>query len=261
MLDQERTYYNLGVSSLEDVTKKNYFSLFPEEVVASFLDAFIINLPMSGKVGGDGFWIFKDGEDLFIALFDCMGHGHLASMMTRVYKQSLQRVMESYETRDPGTILRYLHHKIATKFSDREKLQVGTGADIGLLKINLAIRHVEFAGAKVDLMHVKNGQMEIVKADRMQIGEMFEMQHTYQTSTIVLEEGVKSNLYLSSDGFRDLMGGDKNKKLGKKMVADVILEHAHKPILDQKTLLTTFIDEWKGSNDQPDDVLIMGFAL
>ncbi len=98
-------------------------------------------------------------------------------------------------------------------------------------------------------MHVKKGKMEIIKADRMQIGEMFEMQHTYQTSTIVLEEGVKSNLYLSSDGFRDLMGGDKNKKLGRKMVAEAILENADKPILDQKTLLTTFIDQWKGSND------------
>ena len=95
MKPQEPTYFNLGLG--EDETQRNYFSLFPEELMASVIESFVINKPMIGKAGGDGFWVHQDEEHLYIVLFDCMGHGHLASMMTRVYTQSLQKIVQEEE--------------------------------------------------------------------------------------------------------------------------------------------------------------------
>ena len=259
MKPQEPTYFNLGIG--EDETQRNYFSLFPEELMASVIESFVINKPMIGKAGGDGFWVHQDGEHLYIVLFDCMGHGHLASMMTRVYTQSLQKIVQEEDIKDPGTILRYLHHKIGTKFKKRENLQVGTGADVGVLKINLEIRKIEYAGAKTDLFHVQGGKLEVIKADRMQIGEMWEYPHHYNTRNVPLTDGVKSNFYLSSDGFKDLMGGTDGKKLGKKQMNDIIEGQYGKSMMEQKEDILKFMQEWIGSHMLVDDVLIVGCAL
>ena len=259
MKPQEPTYFNLGLG--EDETQRNYFSLFPEELMASVIESFVINNPMIGKAGGDGFWVHQDEEHLYIVLFDCMGHGHLASMMTRVYTQSLQKIVQEEDIKDPGTILRYLHHKIGVKFKKRENLQVGTGADVGVLKINLAVRKIEYAGAKTDLFHVQDGNLEVIKADRMQIGEMWEYPHHYNTRNVPLMDGVKSNFYLSSDGFKDLMGGPEGKKLGKKQMNEIIESQYGKSMMEQKEDVLLFMKEWSGSHMLIDDVLIVGCAL
>lgn len=260
MINQEPTYFNFGLG--EDATKKNYFAMFPEEMIASFLESFVINKPMSGKVGGDGFWVYQDAADhLYIVLFDCMGHGHLASMMARVYTQSLQQVIESYQVKDPGNILRYLHSKIAAKFKDKDNLQVGTGADVGVLKINLSIREVEYAGAKVDLYHYKGKELELIKGNRMQVGEMFDYERSYETHSLTLQPNVKSNIYFASDGFKDLMGGPKAKKLGKTGVEDLLVENAGNPLMKQKEDINAYLENWNGSNMQLDDVLIIGIAI
>ena len=261
MLNQELTYINLGVTDTEDATRKNYFSLFPEEIIASVLDAFIINEPMTGKVGGDGFWVRQEMEFLYIALFDCAGHGHLASMMTRIYTKTLDELVEGEGIKDPGEILAGLHQKLKERFQHKEDLRISSGADIGLLKINLSVREIEFAGAKTDLLHFIDGKMELLEADRVQTGDMFEYDRTYHTQKINLEDSLKANFYLSSDGLKDLRGGPKNKKLGKTGVVELLKENLDKPSLHQKEEIHNYMRKWLGSNRQPDDVLLIGFFL
>lgn len=236
-------------------------SLFPEELIVSVLDAFIVNRPMSGKVGGDGFWVYQEGDDFYLAVFDCMGHGHLASMMTRIYTQTFQRIVQKDEVKDPGTILRYLHHKMDHRFRGKDNMQVGSGADVGLLKINLGVRKMEYAGAKMDLTHVRDGALGTIKADRMPIGELFEYNHDYHTRTVHLSDDTRTWFYLMSDGFKDLMGGPNGKKLGRKGVQEVLQQVNNRSSVDQREYLLGFLDEWSGSNMQLDDVLVIGFAL
>lgn len=259
MDEKEQAYFNLGISTSEDATRKNYLSLFPEEIIASILNAFIFNRPMAGTVGGDGFWVHQGEEDLFVAVFDCMGHGHLASMMTRVYTQTLQRIVETDGTSDPGTVLRYLHHKIHTRFEDKPNLQVGYGADVALIRLNFMVKKLEYAGAKMDLMCVRNGALEAYKADRMPIGEMAEFKRSYESMTIELDE--PANFYLMSDGLKDLIGGPEQKKVGRRGVAELLEEMWSKPMMEQKAHLDNFVTKWAQSGQQLDDVLVFGFSV
>ncbi|MFY0600992.1 MAG: SpoIIE family protein phosphatase [Cyclobacteriaceae bacterium] len=261
MADKERAYFNLGISKNQDQTQKNYFSMFPEEVLASVLDAFVINKPMEGKVGGDGFWVYQSGDDLFVALFDCMGHGHLASIMTRVYTQLLQKVIEEDGIRDPGTILRYLHHKIDARFKEKENLQIGPAADIALVKISMGIRKIEYAGAKVDLIQIENGEFKEIKANRFQVGNHFDHDHNYDTISVELKDKSICNFYMSSDGFKDLMGGDGGKKLGKRGIQKILRESHGMPMTKQKDFILEEAKKWQGSNMALDDMLIIGFAV
>ena len=253
---------NQDERKIEDATKKNYFSLFPDEETlnASIPNAFIINRPMSG-VGGDGYWLHHDDGSTFLAVFDCMGHGHLASMMTRIYTNALKKAVLEELAYFPNTILHLMHDEIEEKFGKKEKRLLGTGADMAIVKVNTLIGELEFAGAKMNLYQVVDGELEVIKADRLQIGELFEYEHEYKTRIIDLKKNKASNFYLFSDGVTDLVGGSDNKKLGMKNVKKLLEENYHLPLKEQKEVISNFLDRWSGSNKPLDDALIIGFNL
>ncbi len=251
----------LNLGQVEDVAKKNYFSLFPEAQLHSILDAFIINKPMTGKVGGDGFWVQQAHDSLYISVFDCMGHGHLASMMTRIYTNSLKKVVIDDGIIEPGKILEKLHHEIREKFEGKKNLQVGTGADVGIVRIGTQVMEMEYAGAKMELLQVTNGELNIIKPDRMQIGEMFDFPHDYKTIPMDVSSLMGSKFYLSSDGLKDLFGGPSSKKLGKEKVKELLESNYMNHMAKQKEEIAAFLEDWSGSNMQLDDLLLIGFSL
>jgi serine phosphatase RsbU (regulator of sigma subunit) len=261
MKNQEPAYFNLGLSSDQDQTKKNYFSMFPEEIIASVLDAFIINQPMTGSAGGDGFWVHQEEEFLYIAVFDCMGHGHLASMMTRVYTKYLEKVVKYEGVKDPGTILRYLHHQLMSKFNEKSNMQLGPAADVGIIKVNIQVRQLEFSGARMSLLQVEDGKVKEVKGNRFQVGDMYEYSHDYTSTSVELKAGSPSNIYLMSDGLKDLMGGFDGKKLSSKGVNEILKKIHSQPMVTQKDSILREIKNWQGSMQQYDDILILGFKI
>ena len=114
-------------------------------------EAFVINRPMSA-VGGDGYWFYQKGDILYVAAFDCMGHGHLASMMTRIYTSALEKLVKDHNIEFPASILQFIHREIQSRFVNKKNIMVGTGADLGIVKIIRSEQKMEYAGAKVDLM-------------------------------------------------------------------------------------------------------------
>ncbi len=253
--------FGANMGRLEDSAKKNYFNLFPEEQIVGILDAFVINRPMAGSVGGDGFFVHQGAEHLYIAVFDCMGHGHLASMMTRQYTNTLNKVVADMGVTDPGEILTELHEQMKKKFEGKENLQVGTGADVGIIRIGFTVMEMEFAGAKMNLFQVRDRELNTIKADRMQIGEMFDFEHKYSTKKVDFDMKTKSNFYLMSDGFTDMMGGPENKKLGKAKTQEILEDYYKLSMKAQKTVINNFIDEWVGHHLQYDDILMIGFSI
>lgn len=249
-----------SIAKIEDGTRKNYFSLFPseQEIKKGIPEAFIINNPMA-TVGGDGYW-FEDGEDMaMLAVFDCMGHGHLASMMTRIYINALNEVVAQHGMLFPNEILYLLHDYIQKKFHGKEKKLLGTAADFGIVRINKYLHELEFAGAKMNLYEVKEGALNIIKADRMQIGDQFEYPHNYRTIIIDLKAPKRSKFYLFSDGLKDLMGGPDNKKLGADRLKNLLESNANATTAQEKENISKFLANWKGSTESLDDVLLLGF--
>lgn len=246
---------------IQNAAKENYFQLFPEELLASILDAFVINQPMIGEVGGDGFWVHQTAEYLFVAAFDCMGHGYGASMMTRVYTQALEKTIGDLNHTDPGDILKSVHEQIRTQFHGKPKKHIGSGADIGVLRISKNARALAYAGAKMDLMCISDGHCEIIKADRMQLGELFDYPHTHTTNVIQMSDTKSMSFYMSSDGFVDMIGGDENKRFGRKRVKSLLSKLATMSMSDQKQAITYTLKSWLGTNEPNDDLLIIGLKL
>ncbi|MEL6558233.1 MAG: SpoIIE family protein phosphatase [Bacteroidota bacterium] len=247
---------------VQDEARLNYFSLFPDDDSLRELvpESFVINKPMS-TVGGDGYWVHKADNCLYLVIFDCMGHGHLASMMTRIYANIVKKKIVDNEEEFPSQMLSEIHEAIKSKFEGKENVLLATGADFGIVKVNLELQEMEYAGAKMNLFEVNEGKLNIIKADRMQIGDLFDYYHEYKTNIIDLKKRKNSSFFMLSDGIKDLFGGPSKKKLGSNRLKELLEKAGSMPILKQKEFIQDYLFKWKGSNQALDDALIIGFRF
>jgi serine phosphatase RsbU (regulator of sigma subunit) len=249
-----------NIDGIEDKAKKNYLSLLPDEtMLRKYLpDAFVINKPMS-NVGGDGYWMFPNYNIVFLAVFDCMGQGHLASMMTRIYANALKKLVMEYKIEFPGSTLQYIHREIQSRFKDKEHMQLSTGADLAFLKIDFNDRKMAFAGAKMDLLEVSKGNVKVIKGDEHQVGMEFDHKREYNSHILDMEEGAK--YYLFTDGIKELVGGPEHQKLGVDQLAKLVKKYFKMPISEQKEQIQRYLSTWQGLHQQYDDMLMLGFSV
>ncbi|MEQ8904241.1 hypothetical protein [Ekhidna sp.] len=248
----------INFDKIEDSTRRNYFSVLPQEnrLMEFFSEAFVINKP-KGSVGGDGFWLHNHGDDVYLALFTCVGEGHLASMMIRIYMNALKKMVEGYSIDFTGSILQFLHREVQARFKDKNNILLNTNANVGIVKLNTKTKEMEFAGANMDLLQVHRRGIKIVKGEEMQVGEKRELRSNY--TSISLEDAADSSFYLCSTGVFNLIGGPNFKKLSKEQLAEYLREHRKDTLLDQKRLTEDYLATWTGANRQNDDIMVIGF--
>jgi len=68
-------------------------------------------------------------------------------------------------------------------------------------------------------------------------------------------------LYLFSDGYADQFGGPENKKFRYKQFQDLLTSIGQNPMADQREILQRTFINWKGDEEQVDDILIFGIRL
>ena len=68
-------------------------------------------------------------------------------------------------------------------------------------------------------------------------------------------------VYLFSDGYPDQLGGNNLRKFGSRNFKNLLMEIYSKPFYEQKQILMKRIVDWRGSYNQIDDMLVMGFKL
>ena len=68
-------------------------------------------------------------------------------------------------------------------------------------------------------------------------------------------------LYLTSDGFADQFGGIKNKKFMVNRLKNLLVLIHELDEVEQKAAIRQTIEEWKGKEEQVDDITIMGVKV
>lgn len=254
--DHEHWLENLD--KIQDSTTRNYFSGLPEEqkLLEYFSDAFVINSP-KGRVGGDGYWLHTSGTDIYLALFTCIGEGHLASMMIRIYMSALQKMVDGYSIDFPGSILQFLHREVLGRFKNKNNILLNTNANVGIVKYSKLDYKMEFAGANMDLIQVRKDGIKVIEGEDIQVGQNVEKVKSY--TSISLEHTEDSNFYLCSTGVFNLIGGSNFQKLKIHDLGSCFLDKNTDSFLDQKKATSDFLTEWTGVKGQNDDIMIIGF--
>lgn len=249
-----------NLDKIQDGARKNYFAGLPdeEELAKYFSEAYVINNP-KGRVGGDGFWLHATGSDVYLALFTCIGDGHLAHIMIRIYMDALRKMVDGYAIEFPGSILQFLHKEVLNKFKDKNNILLNTNANVGIVKVNLESKEIEFAGANMDLLQVRREGVKVIDGVGKQVGETSDKMISYPS--IELDGVEDSCFYLCSSGVFNLIGGPDMKKLDIDKLGGFWREKRPLEMSEQKKETEKLLNSWMGVNGQNDDVMIIGFKL
>jgi serine phosphatase RsbU (regulator of sigma subunit) len=208
-------------------------------------------------VAGDFYWLEREGDEIFIAVADCTGHGVPGAMVSVVCHSALNRAVKEFKLKDPAEVLNKVRELVIETFEKSDDT-VSDGMDIGLCVLDVKKQTIRYSGAYIPLYIVSNDKLIEIKADKQPIGK-HAVSTTFTTHLIELEKG--DCIYMLSDGFADQFGGSKGKKFRSKALKDLILKIAGLSIAQQKKHFEKLFDEWKGSLEQVDDVTILAIKI
>jgi len=221
---------------------------------------FVLYLPKD-IVSGDFYWFHSTDGLFMVAAVDCTGHGVPGAFMSIVGFNQLNHVVNVKKARSASVILDELNKGVITTLNENKSTgSIKDGMDMALCILDLKSKTAEFAGANNPMYLIRDDKLIKYKGDRFPIGafEGSEPQ-LFKNNEIDLSGG--DCLYLFSDGYADQFGGPENKKFMSKKFEDLLLEINREPMEVQKEKLHSRLDEWKGSNEQVDDILVIGIRI
>jgi tetratricopeptide (TPR) repeat protein len=228
-----------------------------------FPESFLLYKPKD-IVAGDFYWMEKVGDTILIAAADATGHGVPGALVSVVCSNALNRTVKEFKITEPGKILDKVRELVFETFSHKDPIEkeseidVQDGMDISLCCINTKTDELQWSGAHNSLLYIHNKEIKEVEADKQAIGKV-ENPFPFTTHNLKLQKG--DILYLFTDGYADQFGGPKGKKLQYKQFQENLLTNSNLPLAQQKQELDKWFEEWKGSQQQIDDVLVMGIRV
>jgi serine phosphatase RsbU (regulator of sigma subunit) len=229
----------------------------PLSIIKQYLpESFLLYKPKD-IVAGDFYWMERAGDTILIAAADSTGHGVPGALVSVVCSNALNRTVKEFRITEPGKILDKVRELVLETFEKSEN-NVQDGMDISLCCINTKTKEMQWSGAYNSLWYIQKGEIHEVPADKQPIGKNDKPQ-PFNTHNLNLQKG--DILYLFTDGYADQFGGPKGKKFKYKQMESLLLANAGKPMEEQKNILESTLNDWKGDLEQVDDILIIGIRV
>ena len=230
-----------------------------EKLINCFSDGFIFFILLD-IVSGDFYWFGESQEFKIIVAADCTGHGVPAALLTIMGHDLLNEIVFKENITSPKDILYLLDQKIIEKLSNENVLEIQEGMDLSILAINKSQKTIHFSGAKSSIFVVNDSGLKTIKGSRYPVGSSHYTKGKLYTSHLFdYKNGDK--IYLFSDGFQDQFGGPLGKKFMRKKFRELIFEINQFSMPKQKEILKEKFSKWQQSEEQTDDVLVIGLMM
>ncbi len=231
-------------------------AVFPsiEQIKKSFPTCFIINQPKD-IVSGDFYFHAKiDQYDILVAS-DCTGHGVPGGFMTMLGLTFLDEVVRSENVSSPADALDMLRSRVIDALGQNNaNYRARDGMDMALCAIDRERNVLNYAGANRPIYFIRDGELKVIKPDKMPIG-MYHKMKPFTNHSISLK--AKDRIYMFTDGVTDQFGGEKNKKFSSPRLRELILSIQNKSFDAQKEIIENNMSVWQGDFKQVDDILFM----
>jgi serine phosphatase RsbU (regulator of sigma subunit) len=258
----------IGIQNKVITDSIHYAKLIQEAILPSneilfkiFPDSFIFFKPKA-IVSGDFYWISQPEDNTAIfASVDCTGHGVPGALMSMIGYNMMNQAINILNLRHPNDILNYMNTEIHNFLHKNSKeYSIYDGMDLALCKLHLKEMLLEFGGAHNPLIIIRNNELMAFKPDRFSIGQRANaLFKSFSNTEIQLQKG--DCLYLFSDGFHDQFDCNNSKKFTLKRFKQQLLLVHNLSMEDQKAKLSLSFESWKGSNEQIDDVIVLGIRI
>ncbi|MDO9187517.1 MAG: two-component regulator propeller domain-containing protein [Bacteroidia bacterium] len=243
-------YALLANDSLLKQNLKEHFILFqPKDIVSGdfyWATKIIDSLPISnGKE--------ENVERFYLAICDSTGHGVPGAFMSLLNISFLNEAVTEKNIKQPNEILNHVRQRLIESVSQ-------DGAQDGMDGILLCFENgkITYAAANNAPVILRDHLIINLPTDKMPIGKG-EKNSSFTLHTIDTKKG--DMLYFYTDGYADQFGGAKGKKFKYKQLEELLISIEQKSMEDQKQILTTTIENWKGNLEQVDDILIIGMRI
>ncbi len=224
-------------------------------------------------VSGDFYWATEvipanDNKQFLLCTGDCTGHGVPGAFMSLLNISKLNETINEKQIARPDLILNNVREEIVKALNPENATEAcNDGMDCTLLAFDF---NSPFEGGKGDVILtysaannpiyiIRNKELIIGKADKIPVGKSLREKEPFTLQTIELFKG--DTIYTLTDGYADQFGGKQGKKFKYKQLEELLLACHDKPMIEQKKILNETIEQWKGSHEQVDDMLIIGIQI
>ena len=250
-------------------------SILPQHTyIARLLPDYFIFFRPRDILSGDFYWVqelqnslrskHEKEKNILVAAVDCTGHGVSGALLSIVGNNLLNQAVFEQHLSKPADILNFMHQQIfhIWKFTEvQTEIRVHDGMDMALINLDMKNRTLQYAGAKNPLCLVRNKEYRLFPATKQAIGERSDVKPHVDFENVEVSLLPGDCLYMYSDGYGDQFGGQENKKFKDVRMLKMFCEISHLPMKEQHAIVEKTFEEWKGENEQIDDVLIIGIKI
>ncbi|MCR5454230.1 MAG: DUF2225 domain-containing protein [Bacteroidales bacterium] len=255
---------NLRIVINLDIASRFQASLMPsqERIKQIFKDIFILWRPLE-EVSGDFYWGTEVGGLKYVAIADCTGHGIPGASLSMLGISFLNSIIARIDRNNinAAEVLTELRYRIAESLTrgSMHNEDIHDGMDIAICIFDTYKSILSYAGAYRPLWIVNQGQLTEYKPDKTPVAVDHDRNMPFTNHEIALNEG--DRVYIFSDGITDQFGERENGKLSKlkpKRLRELLCNISELPPDTQKDKVSDMIDQWRGSNEQTDDIIMIG---
>lgn len=256
----------------------------PTEYISKlFAEHFVLYKPKD-IVSGDFYWVDNIDDKIYFAAVDCTGHGVPGAFISIVGYNLLKHAIHEHQKSTPAEILDQVNRDLSDSLRQNyNESSVKDGMDLSLCFFDKNKMELQYAGANNSIYVISGNSDESIanrgavreksgsamtngyslteyKADKQPIGAFLgEELRPFTNKIIKVNKG--DVVYLFTDGYADQFGGPKGKKFKYKQFEEILLNNSPLPMKEQLIKLSNCFTEWRGTHEQIDDVLVMGFRI
>jgi len=254
------------------------------EINPLFISEYFIYFEPRDIVSGDFYWFKSVGKFYAFVAADCTGHGVLGAFMSILGMSILNEIVTSRNIKMPAQILSEIRHYIKRTLQQTgQKIETQDGMDIAFCTINTDTYEMFFAGAHHPLYLIRKNRDKINDENLDEVFEKYEISLITNNLSLISIEGDRQPvgiyfkekpftdhklklfkndiIYLFSDGYQSQFGAEKNEKFKTVRLKNLLIENADLNMQEQKIRIENKFNEWKGTKEQTDDVLIIGIKI
>jgi serine phosphatase RsbU (regulator of sigma subunit) len=229
-----------------------------EEIKKLFPSSFVYYQPKD-ILSGDFYWFGETQGTKILITADCTGHGVPGALLTVLGHGIIEELIEKKRLVTPSSIINELNNQLNLAFSTQNLTEYGI--ELTVLCFKNGEKKVLFASNGSSIYRYSNGEIlnylpvihRPVKND---------LQPKYED--IAIDYHTNDAFYLMSDGYCDQFKSDsvKPEKYNLRRFEVLLDRISKKQDLSsaEKELNEEFMN-WKGTKDQTDDVLVVGFRV
>lgn len=255
---------NLEIKKSIQYAKRIQASILPSlsYIKQTLTDSFVLYQPKD-IVSGDFYWFTKIGSKAIIAAVDCTGHGVPGAFMSIIGYTALNYIVNDKRIMEPSVILKELDKQVKISINQQGANIENSydGMELGICVIDYEQGKLEFSGANRPMYFSNSEQFEKITTSKHSIGGDSKQSGVKEFNTFRTKFSKGDQIYLLSDGYADQFGGPKGKKFLSKNISLLIEEVKSLPMREQGKLFEKNINDWKGLEDQVDDILVIGIRL